>query len=454
MNTPPSECKTVPAFSSGDRLFQRYTLKERLGAGAFGIVWLAQPVFVEDGESENVALKILPKLATERDVVKDIQHELRNGRRLAHKNIVRVHDMFVDDAAAAISMEYVDGDTLLGLRLERPNGVFECNDLLPYLGQLCKALTYAHQDAGVVHRDLKPSNIMVSSKGIVKITDFGISMVISETANRITQCGFGSGTLPYMSPEQITDDGADSLLDVYSLGATCYDLLTGKPPFYKGDVRYQIMSKVPPTMASRRADLQVTGEPIPKHWEDTISLCLKKDPNDRLRNVEEFYERLTAGPKVKPIKPKPKENGDPEPEPKGGKTERDMVKLLGWLFAVTAVMALMVGILMTLVFIGPRSKAPLQTPAPVSVSTPTPPPQTPNSSANSPSIIAPRASSHSDRDSATRPPPCPDARSDSCPNACSDSYPNACSADKLSDGFAKYCQSHCAIHQQPRRRRE
>jgi serine/threonine protein kinase len=344
MKQPPSDSKTVPAFSPGDRLFERYTLKKRLGAGGYGVVWLAEDEFVGD-----VALKILPRLATERDVVRDIRRELRNGLRLNHRNVVRVHDMAVNDDAAAISMEYVDGDTLLGLRLERLNEVFECADLLPYLEQLCAALTHAHTEAGVIHRDLKPSNVMVSSKGLVKVADFGISMVISETAHRITQCGFGDGTLPYMSPEQIKDDGGGPLLDVYALGATCYDLLTGKPPFYKGDVRWQILNKVPPLMSARREELQVKGAPIPTHWEDAISSCLEKDPNDRPATAKEVFERLSGCTSQSARRREREREQEREvvekvvaPKPR---SEREIVKLLTLLCALIGITALLVGVL-------------------------------------------------------------------------------------------------------------
>src|SRR6185295_18660365 len=121
----------------------------------------------------------------------------------------------------------VDGGTLAGLRQERPQRFFEPAELLPWVKQLCTALHYAHTEARIVHRDLKPANIMVSGRGNIKITDFGIARSITDSVSRVSRIVQTSGTLVYMSPQQLMGKPSTVADDVYSIGATLYDLITG-----------------------------------------------------------------------------------------------------------------------------------------------------------------------------------------------------------------------------------
>src|SRR5438093_1030635 len=109
-----------------------------------------------------------------------------------------------------------------------------------WVEQLCEALAYAHERARVVHRDLKPANLMINTKGELKITDFGIARSLSDSVSMLTMARGTSGTLVYMSPQQLDGDKASHLDDIYSVGATLYELLTGKPPFYSGGIERQI----------------------------------------------------------------------------------------------------------------------------------------------------------------------------------------------------------------------
>src|SRR5215470_15582000 len=264
--------QSTPADLSGSRLFNRYKLIKVLGRGGMGVVWLA---WDEELERE-VALKFLPDLLiNDHSVLDDLKRETKHSLELTHKNIVRIYDFVHDERSACISMEYVDGDTLSNLRVDKPGKVFEPSELVEWLAQLCDALGYAHNHARVIHRDLKPSNLMVNQRGELKVTDFGIARSLADSI-RIATDPFGrSGTLDYMSPQQLDGKPATPLDDIYSLGASIYELLTSKPPFYSGNIDRLVHEERPPSMTERRKDLGIAAtEPIPGAWEGIVAACL------------------------------------------------------------------------------------------------------------------------------------------------------------------------------------
>src|ERR1700719_4421088 len=217
---------TIRDFSGGQKVFSRYTLIKTLGRGGMGVVWLAHDEELE----RDVALKCLPELVIhDRAVLGDLKRETRRSLELTHKNIVRIYDFVHDNTSGCISMEYVDGDTLSNLRADRPKKVFETNELTDGLSQLCDALDYAHNHARIVHRDLKPTNLLVNQRGDLKVSDFGIARSLSDSVSKLTVHRSKSGTLVYMSPQQLDGDRGDHLDDIYSFGATFYELLTSKP---------------------------------------------------------------------------------------------------------------------------------------------------------------------------------------------------------------------------------
>jgi formylglycine-generating enzyme required for sulfatase activity len=282
--------QTVRGFVSGQRVFGRYVLKSILGRGGMGVVWLARDEKLE----REVALKFLPELVVHDFAMLDeLKRETNRSLELTHHHIVRIHD-FVDDAqTACISMEYVDGPTLSALRAQQPNKVFETEDLAAWVRQACEALEYAHRRARIVHRDLKPANLMLNSKGDLKVADFGIARSLSDSKSMLTKARGTSGTLVYMSPQQLAGDRASHLDDIYSLGATIYELLTGKPPFYSGGIETQTRERIPPSISNRRIELNIEGgKPIPRQWEQTVAACLAKDPAKRPQNATEVAWRL------------------------------------------------------------------------------------------------------------------------------------------------------------------
>src|SRR5438046_5845613 len=189
-------------------------------------------------------------------------------------------------------MEYIDGETLANLRLEKEQKVFEPNELSGWAGQLCDALDYAHNYAKIIHRDLKPANLMVNKKGDLKVSDFGIARSLGDSVSRLTIEQGRSGTLVYMSPQQLDGKRGTHLDDIYSLGATLYELLTSKPPFYSGNIDRQIHERVPPSMTERRKDLNIEPASVPPVWEETIAACLAKDPARRPQSAAQVAQRL------------------------------------------------------------------------------------------------------------------------------------------------------------------
>jgi serine/threonine protein kinase len=281
--------ETTKSFMGGQKLFGRYKLARLLGRGGMGVVWLARDEKLE----RDVALKFLPAMfVNDRASLDDLKRETRRSLELTHPNIVRTYDFVEDNEAAGISMEYVDADTLRNRRIDQPFGIFEPPVMADWVIQLCNALDYAHHHAAIVHRDLKPANLMVNQKNHLKVADFGISRSLVESSTQVTGMHGVSGTLVYMSPQQLSGEEPTALDDVYGVGATLYELCTTRPPFYTGDISGQVYKKVAPTMTDRRISLGVAGAEIPQIWEATIAACLAKDPAERPQSAGEIAARL------------------------------------------------------------------------------------------------------------------------------------------------------------------
>jgi serine/threonine protein kinase len=264
-----------------------------------GIVWLARDEELE----REVALKFLPDLMIQdRAVFDQLKRETKRSLELTHPHIVRIYDFIHDERSGCISMEFVDGETLASLRCNQPQQVFEPSELSAWTSQICDALEYAHNRARIIHRDLKPANLMVNQRGEVKVSDFGIARSLSDSVSRLTMEQGRSGTLVYMSPQQLDGEPGTHLDDIYSLGATLYDLLTGKPPFYSGNIDRQIHERVAPSMTERRKDLNIEPALVPPVWEDAVAACLAKDPTQRPQSAAEVAQRLQlSSPQTRPV---------------------------------------------------------------------------------------------------------------------------------------------------------
>jgi serine/threonine protein kinase/Flp pilus assembly protein TadD len=284
---------TSREFASGQKVFGRFALVKVLGRGGMGIVWLARDEELE----RDVALKFLPDLMIhDRSAFDQLRRETKRCLELTHPHIVRIHDFVHDERSGGISMEYIDGETLSNLRADKEQRVFEPDEIATWISQLCDALDYAHTRAKVIHCDLKPANLMVNQRSDVKVTDFGIARNLSDSVSRLTLEQGRSGTLIYMSPQQLYGMRCTHLDDIYSVGASIYELLTSKPPFYSGNIDRQICERVAPSMTERRKELDIEPALVPQVWEDAVAACLAKEPLQRPQSAAEIAQRLQLAP--------------------------------------------------------------------------------------------------------------------------------------------------------------
>ena len=284
----------IPQLQPGQFLFnRRYELKQLLGVGGMGVVWLAR----DHTEEIEVALKFLPSvLVLQEREMQRLREEVRAGKELRHPRLVGTYGMEVSGGMAAIIMEYVPGKTLQDHLETAPHGFFEPDQIADWVTDICDGLAYLHEEAHRVHRDLKPANVIVDLQGRARLMDFGISHRIKEGVTRHTKTGTvqasatSSNTLAYASPQQL--DGKPSIAadDIYGLGALISELLTSTPPFFRGSaevVAMQIRTAELTPMAVRREELlgegiiSSLGHAISQPWESCVVGCLRKDREQR-----------------------------------------------------------------------------------------------------------------------------------------------------------------------------
>jgi serine/threonine protein kinase len=303
----------------------RFLLKRILGQGGMGVVWLAEDKLL----GEPVALKFLPpQLSCDPAGLDSLRTETLRSRKLSHPNILRIHDLVdAPDETVFISMEYVDGPNLHAFRASQPEKVLGWSFLEPLVRQLCAALEYAHGEK-VIHRDLKPPNLMLDANGRLKLADFGLARVITDSVSRISGLGQTSGTLMYMSPQQADGKTPRVTDDIYSVGTTLYELLTSTPPFYQGDVGHQARNNQPQPINERLAELRLSND-IPETVSALVMSCLAKDPEQRPQNARELLDSLNmeGGATASPTSPK-----------------RTAPRRSRWLLKAAALAALVIGI--------------------------------------------------------------------------------------------------------------
>jgi eukaryotic-like serine/threonine-protein kinase len=226
----------ITQLHSGDVIEGRYRYIEKIGKGAFGTVLLMEDTVVD----ERLILKFLnPNVSQDEEMMKRFVHELRYSRKITHRNVIRIYDFLHIRGAYAISMEYFPSHTL-GAEIvnEKPLPLVRA---IQYAIDICTGMAVAHQ-VGVVHRDLKPANVLINDEGLLKVVDFGVAAVQREGDTQLTKTGYVIGSPKYMAPEQILGKKVDPRADVYSLGVILYEMLTGVPPYSRGDhmsVMYQ-----------------------------------------------------------------------------------------------------------------------------------------------------------------------------------------------------------------------
>ena len=276
-------------FESGARLGP-FEILTPLGAGGMGEVYRARDTRLD----RTVAIKLLPSefLNAHGRRIERFRREARAIARITHQHICTLHDVGEDGPAIFLVMEYVDGDTLVA-RLQ--DGPLPLALALRVATQIADALDHAHRQ-GVVHADLKPGNIMLTRDN-VKLLDFGLAKLQArdeDTPNdatrteRLTEVGSISGTVPYMSPEQIEGREIDSRTDIFAFGIVLFEILSGKRPF-TGDSRASLMAAIVESEPPALSSLQPR---VPAALERLIRRCLAKDPDDRWQTARDMAAEL------------------------------------------------------------------------------------------------------------------------------------------------------------------
>jgi serine/threonine-protein kinase len=267
-------------------LANQYRIIKKIGEGGMGVVYLA-----EDTELANrrVAIKVLPPLLSRNTrAVENLRKEALTAISLNHPNIIRLYGFHSDGDIKFLVMEYIDGVTLEEKIYNSPSRKLTLDETIKIAEQTAIALDYAHsQKPPVFHRDLKPSNIMISRDGEVKLLDFGIAREMKDSYTRVTGQDT-SGTLPYMSPQQLMGARPDASMDIYSLGAVLYECFSGHTPFYTGDLRRQIEVKRPNDIAA-----------LPAEINSALQKALAKEPNQRPRTAKELISLLKSKPQIR-----------------------------------------------------------------------------------------------------------------------------------------------------------
>jgi serine/threonine-protein kinase len=254
-----------------------YKILEKLGEGGMGVVYKAQDTKLD----RTVALKFLPAHVSVNEEMKArFLQEAKAAASLNHANICTIHGVEVDGRQLFIDMEYIEGGTLSD---KLPYA--KVDDALSVAIQIGEALQEAHAK-GIVHRDIKADNIMLTSKGQVKVMDFGLAKL--KGSLKLTRTSSTVGTLGYMAPEQIQGGEVDTRSDIFSFGVLLFEMLTGKLPFrgeHEAAMVYSIVNEEPSPLTKYKPDASPELDRI-------IGRSLEKDPEDRYQSIADMVSEL------------------------------------------------------------------------------------------------------------------------------------------------------------------
>ena len=269
---------------TGQSNIANYQILKVLGNGGMGTVYLAQHTQI----GRKVAIKELkPDYARDPSIRQRFKNEAALMANLHHPNIVSLHDYMETPTGVFLIMEYVEGITLDHYIHQVSGPVLE-NKAIEAFSQILDAVEYAHERS-IIHRDIKPANIMISTNGTIKILDFGIAKNIDPSERALTRTGIKMGTIYYMSPEQVLARELDIRTDIYSLGITLYEMITGKNPYIVDLSEYEISNKIvnEPLPHARHFYPNVSDE-----MQDILEKATAKDPVQRFQSAVEFKAAL------------------------------------------------------------------------------------------------------------------------------------------------------------------
>jgi eukaryotic-like serine/threonine-protein kinase len=269
-------------FSTGQHIGD-YEIISILGAGGMGKVYKVRNVISERIEAMKI---LLPDLTSNQSLADRFLREIRLLATLHHPNIAALRTALTYENQLVMIIEYVEGETLANRVARAPMSTAE---VVNYADQCLTALSYAHKQ-NIIHRDIKPANMMLTPDGVIKLMDFGIAR--SNKDGSLTSTGTTLGSLNYMPPEQVRGESADARSDIYSFGASLYEMLTGKLPF-DTDSQYALMTAQlnsdPPPPITIRGDL-------PPALNQIILMCMAKDPDKRFQSADALRAALKTVP--------------------------------------------------------------------------------------------------------------------------------------------------------------
>jgi serine/threonine-protein kinase len=272
----------ISTLAPGDVIEGRYKYIERIGRGAFGTVLLMEDTVVE----ERLILKFLnPNVAQDEEIMKRFVHELRYSRKITHRNVIRIYDFLYIQGNYAISMEYFPSHTL-GSEVVNEKPLAQ-KRALQFGIDIATGMAVAHQ-VGIVHRDLKPANVLINDESLLKIVDFGVAAAQREGDTQLTKTGYVIGSPKYMAPEQILGRKVDERADVYALGVILYEMLTGVPPYARGDhmaVMYQHVQ------GKARAPQEINPS-LSANLAEVVVKAMAVDKAKRFQTMDEFRSAL------------------------------------------------------------------------------------------------------------------------------------------------------------------
>jgi len=262
-----------------------YRIGEQIAEGSSGRVHKA----IKESDGSTVAIKLFKKeLVPDADAFRRFEYEVETLGKLRHPNIIRI----LGSGSTREGLPYIITDLMDGVTIRQSidaNGVFEPKRAAMIAREICRALSAAHAQS-IIHRDLKPNNIIVDNQNIAKVVDFGIAKAIGSSSETITQYGAIIGTPAYMSPEQCLGQKVDPRTDIYALGCTIFEMLTGVKAFDSATPVEGIAKQISTDRSHIKKLLRSTG--APQDLQTIVTKCLEREPVDRYSNVAEVEHDL------------------------------------------------------------------------------------------------------------------------------------------------------------------